>query len=61
MESFKLYSDVRDDHVYRDVWEPSIGEKLVARGEFDNRFDKFAVKILNGEETVCHYRANIRA
>ena len=29
-------------------------EKLVARREFDNRFDKFAVKVLNGEETVGH-------
>ena len=54
MESFELYSVVRGYHVYRDVWEPSVGEKLVARGEFDNRFDKFAVKVLNGEETVGH-------
>ena len=54
MESFELCSAVRGYHVYRDVWEPSVGEKLVARREFDNRFDKFAVKVLNGEETVGH-------
>ena len=54
MESFELYSAVRGYHVYRDVWEPSVGEKLVARREFDNHFDKFAVKVLNGEETVGH-------
>ena len=54
MESFELYSAVRGYHVYRDVWEPSVGEKLVGRREFDNRFDKFAVKVLNGEETVGH-------
>ena len=53
MESFKLYSAVRSYYVYRDVWEPSVGEKL-ARREFDNRFDKFAVKVLNCEETVGH-------
>ena len=29
-------------------------EKLVARREFDNHFDKFAVKVLKGEETVGH-------
>ena len=52
MESFELYSAVRRYYVFRDVWEPSVGEKLVARREFDNRFDKFAVKVLNGEETV---------
>ena len=54
MESFELYSAVRGYHVYRDVLEPSIGEKRVARREFDYHFDKFAVKVLNGEETVGH-------
>jgi len=29
-------------------------EKLVARREFDNQFDKFVIKLLNGEETVSH-------
>ena len=54
MEAFELYSAVRGYHVYRDAWEPSVGEKLVARREFDNRFDKFVVKVLNSEETVGH-------
>ena len=54
MESFELYSAVGGYHVYSNVWESSVGEKLVARREFDNRFDKFAVKVLNGEETVGH-------
>ena len=54
MESLELYSAVRAYHVYRDVWEPSVGEKLVAPKEFDNRFDKFAVKVSNGKETVSH-------
>ena len=54
MESFELYSAVRGYHVYRDVWEPFVGEKLVARRQFDNHFDKFAVKVLNDEETVGH-------
>ena len=46
-----LSSAVRGYHVYRDVW---VGEKLVARREFGNQFDKFAVKVLNGEESVGH-------
>ena len=28
MESFELYSAVRGYHVYSDVWESSVGEKL---------------------------------
>ena len=54
MESFELSSAVRGYHVYRDAWEPSVGEKLVARREFNNHFDKFAVKRLSGGETVDH-------
>ena len=45
MESFEFYSAVRGYHLYRDVWEPSVGEKLVARREFHNRFNKIAVKV----------------
>ena len=38
------------------VWksDSNIKEKLIARREFDNQFGKFAVKVLNGEETVSH-------
>ena len=45
---------MRGYHV-RDVWEPSIGEKLVARQEFDNPMDKFAVQVLKSSYTVGHF------
>jgi len=32
----------------------SVGEKRVARREFDNQFDKFAIKLLKDEETIGH-------
>ena len=35
-------------HVYQDVWKTSIREKLVAKQEFDNPKDKYAVKIVLG-------------
>ena len=59
MELFELYSAVRGYHVYRDVWKPSVGEKLVARREFDNRFYNFAVKVLNGKENGQPFTARI--
>jgi len=34
--------------VYQDVWKSSIGEKLVAKQEFDNPMDKHAVKVVLG-------------
>ena len=40
--------------VYQDIWKPSIGEKLVAKQEFNNSMDKHAVKVVKGDETVGH-------
>ena len=40
--------------VYQDLWKPSIGEKLVAKREFNNPMDKHAVKVVKGYETVSH-------
>ncbi|CAH3044623.1 unnamed protein product, partial [Porites lobata] len=37
-----------------DVWKPSIGEKLVAKREFNNPMDKHAVKVVKDDETVGH-------
>ena len=39
---------------YFPVWKPSIGEKLVAKREFNNPMDKHAVKVVKGNETVSH-------
>ena len=41
-------SAVRGYHVYQDVWKSSIGEKLVAKREFDNPMDNHAVKVVLG-------------
>ena len=36
MEMFAFASDVHGYRVYQDLWKPSIGEKLVAKQEFNN-------------------------
>ena len=54
MEMFAFASAVRGYHVYHDLWKPSIGEKLVAKREFNNPMDKHAVKVVKGNETVGH-------
>ena len=54
METFEFVSAVRGYHIYKDIWEPSVGEKLIAHREFGNQFDKFAIKVLNGEQTLGH-------
>ena len=54
MEAFAFVSAVPGYHVYQDVFTPSIGEKLVAKREFNNTMDKQAVKVVKGDETVGH-------
>ena len=36
------------------MFAPSIGEKLVAKREFNNTMDKQAVKVVKGDETLGH-------
>ena len=44
---------------YFPVWKPSIGEKLVAKREFNNPMDKHAVKVVKGNETVGHLPSEV--
>ena len=54
MEMFTFASAVCGYHVYKDLWKPSIGEKLVAKREFNNPMDRHAVKVVKGDEMVGH-------
>ena len=54
MEMFAFASALRGYRVYQDLWKPSIGEKFVAKREFNNPMDKHAVKVVKGDETVGH-------
>ncbi len=38
----------------KEIWEPSIVDKLVTRREFRNQFDKFSIKVQNEKETIGH-------
>ena len=52
MEKFAFDSAVREYHVYKVVWKPTIGEKLQADQELGNEADKFAVKVVKNNEIV---------
>ena len=54
MEMFAFASAVRGYRVYQDLWKPSIGEKLVAKREFNNPMDKHAVNVVKGDDTISH-------
>ena len=54
MKVLEISPAVRGFYFYKDIWKPSIGDKLACEREFDNAFDKFAIKVVNNGETVGH-------
>ena len=52
--SFSLTTAVRGFHVYKNVWEPTIGEVLSCEKDNGNSHDMFAVAIKNSSEVVGH-------
>ena len=54
MQMLAFASAVHRYRVYQDLWKPSIGEKLVAKREFNNPMDKHTVKVVKSDETVGH-------
>ena len=50
--SHQLFVDIM---FFEDLFKPSIGEKLVAKQEFNNTMDKHAVKVVKHNETVSHF------
>ena len=52
--TFQFESYVTGHHIYKDIWTPVIGEKLVAELEPDNLFDKHVVKVIKDDKTVGH-------
>ena len=45
-ERFVLDSVVRGFHVYKDVWNPTLGETLTCKPEFGNVHDPYAVSVV---------------
>jgi len=63
MKVLAISSAVRGFHVYKDIWKPSISDKLACEREFDNCFDKFAIKdfkLSTTEKQLAVYHASSR-
>ena len=54
MYSFSLTTAVCGFHIYKDVWEPTIGEVLSCERDIGNSHDTFTVAIKNSSEVVGH-------
>ena len=56
---FEFQSHVTGHHVYKDIWTPTLGEKLSTTAEPENHYDKYVVKVLKDNEVVGHVPSDI--
>ena len=55
-----LDSCVRGYHVFKDIWNPAIGDTLLAKPEFGNSHDPYAVAVVTSDDIVVgHLPRNI--
>ena len=54
MPTFEFESVVRGHHVYKDVWNPTVGEELEACREPENAHDRHAVTLKKAGEIIGH-------
>ena len=54
MPSFEVEAVVRGYHVYKQIWNPSIGEELFCAREPTNPRDPFVVAVVKSNQTVGH-------
>ena len=56
---FEFQSYVTGHHVYKDIWTPTLGEKLSTAAKPENHHEKYAVKVLKENEVVGHVPRDI--
>ena len=56
---FEFQSYVTGHHVYKDIWAPTLDEKLTTAMEPENHHDKYVVKVLKENEVVGHVPRDI--
>ncbi len=59
LEILEINSFIRGYHAYRDVWEPTTGEILLAKPELSNVRDKSAVAVFQDGSIVGHVPINM--
>ena len=51
-KGFFVDSVIRGFHIYKDIWDPEVGELLMCRQEFGNLHDPYAVSVIRGDEVI---------
>ena len=53
---FEIHAYVKGHHVYKNIWNPKIGESLDAQIEPNNLVDNYAVSIRNSGKVAGHLK-----
>jgi len=61
MEEFSIESCVRGHHVYKNIWDVSVGEELPCKTESGNEKDPYAVAVMRRHTVVGHLPRKISA
>ena len=56
---YSCESSIRGYHIYKDIWDPRMGEKLSCLQEPGNVHDIYAVSVMKGDDIVGHVPRNI--
>ncbi len=59
-DQYQVESVVRGYHVYHNIWDVIVDEKLVCSVETDNPRDRFAVGVYKNNNIVGHQQENKR-
>ena len=51
-ERFFVDSVIRGFHIYKDIWDPEVGELLVCRQEYGNLYDPYAASVIRGDNVI---------
>ena len=57
--TFSFESFITGHHIYKDIWSPTLGEKLVCEREHGNPHDKYAISVVKNGAIVGHIPRNV--
>ena len=60
METLQVESCVRGHHIYKTIWNPTVGEELNCMRETTNSEDPYAVAVMRNSAVVDHVPRKMR-
>ena len=52
--SFSFESFITGNHIYKDIWRPTLGERLMCEREPENAYDQYSISVIKNDTIVGH-------